>query len=385
MKCVVVVPTYWGPPHGAPGRPGDAAYDHPTPIDGDSTLPRLLDSLAQQPQTDFTTLILTATVSDDVAPAALERVQSIIRPNAERLRVAQIDEGIVALARETCARSGLNPESISLRTYANVRNLQLLIPYALEADAVIALDDDEVVPTDYVEKAQAFIGRDNVVGVAGLYLDAQGSPYLRESDHGGNLLLEKSGLMNRAIRQTTSGPDRLNVTPLALGGNMVFHRELFARIPFDPGITRGEDIDYLLNARLAGYKFWMDRELTITHLPPRHYESSAYRKMREDVFRFVYEREKLRQAGVSAQEFDPYPGLLLRDDLDQVAIAALQSVATPDQVALHGKPEEIVEQAQARTRPAMEAYASFREHWPALLSAARQSASELRAALGLLA
>lgn len=383
MNCVIVVPTYWGPPHGTPGRPGDAAYDHPTPIDGESTLPRLLESLARQPQTDFTTLILTATVSDDVVRDASARVESILRPYADRLRIAQIDEDIVSLLKKACLQAGLDPQSISLRTYANVRNLQLLVPFALGADVVIALDDDEVVPADYVEQAWAFVGRDGVSGLAGLYLDAQGSPYLSEADHGGNALLEKSRLMNRAIRQTISGPDRLNVTPLALGGNMVFHRELFARVPFDPGITRGEDIDYLLNARLAGFSFWMDRELTITHLPPRHYESSAYRKMREDVLRFVYEREKLRRAGVAAQEFDPYPGLLLRDDLDRQAIDALRAVATPDEVALHGTPEAILEQAQARARPTIDAYRAFREQWPQLLDAGRQIADELTQALRL--
>jgi hypothetical protein len=343
----------------------------------------LLESLAEQRQTDFTTLILTATVSDDLAGDASAQVESLIRPYAERLRIAQVDADIVSPLRGALAQAGLDPRSISLRTYANVRNVQLLVPYALDAEVVIALDDDEVAPAGYVEKAQEAIAQDGVLGVAGLYLDRSGSPYLPESDQGGNLLLEKSRLMNQTVRQVTSGPDRLRITPLALGGNMVFHRDLIARVPFDPGITRGEDIDYLLNARLAGYSFWMDRELTIIHLPPRHYESSAYRKMREDVFRFVYEREKLRHADAAAEDFDPYPGRLLRDDLDQIALSALQTIATTEEVERYGTPEAILEQARARARPAIDAYRSFCELWPNALNAAGLVAAQLKEALRL--
>ena len=42
----IVIPTYWGRPLGESPKPGDAIFDHPTPLDGDSTLPRLLKSLA---------------------------------------------------------------------------------------------------------------------------------------------------------------------------------------------------------------------------------------------------------------------------------------------------------------------------------------------------
>jgi len=39
MKIVIAVPTYWGRPKGEPFCKEDDVYDHPTPLDGESTLP----------------------------------------------------------------------------------------------------------------------------------------------------------------------------------------------------------------------------------------------------------------------------------------------------------------------------------------------------------
>lgn len=128
-------------------------------------------------------------------------------------------------------------------------------------------------------------------------------------------------------------------TPVALGGNMVFHRDLFIRVGFDPGITRGEDIDYLINARLAGHRFWLDKELLITHLPPEAYGALPYAKLVQDVYRFVYKREKLRLAGTDPAQFDPYPGRFLRDDVEEQALAALQAAVTPEAAVRFGPPD----------------------------------------------
>ena len=65
-----------------------------------------------------------------------------------------------------------------MRGYAAVRNMQLLVPAALGAQVIIALDDDEVVEPDYVRRATELIGTAHdgwtVVGIAGLYADAGG-------------------------------------------------------------------------------------------------------------------------------------------------------------------------------------------------------------------
>src|SRR5437660_9027744 len=71
----VVVPTYWTRPKGA-HQPGDALYDHPTPVDGEDTLEALLDSLAGL-EADFSVLILVAVTTEQVRAAAEQRVREI--------------------------------------------------------------------------------------------------------------------------------------------------------------------------------------------------------------------------------------------------------------------------------------------------------------------
>ena len=379
---VIVIPTYWTWGSDRPDGPDEAIFDHPTPVDSEGTLPRLLKSLCQVTEGPrrkvrrrplFTVLVLTATVHPALAQAAERRVTDIIAPFREGFPIVQFTTGDLAVLQRhmrDLRYSKLVP-LFSLRSYPGVRNCQLVVPHVWGAEVVIALDDDEVVAPDYLQTALHFVGREHggeqMLGLAGPYLDANGNMLLPERPRTGNIFLDKSAIINEGIRTLQSAPGRLVGTPVAFGGNMVLHRDLFTRIGFDPGIARGEDIDYLINARLQGHNFWFDKELAITHLPPKAYQSSPYSKLCQDVVRFIYEREKLKQAGVDPAQFAPYPGRFLRDDLETHALAALQRTATPADAAQMGSPEEIVAEAQRRVREASPCYFTFAEKWPRLL------------------
>jgi hypothetical protein len=270
-------------------------------------------------------------------------------------------------------------------TYAGVRNLQLLLPHALGAEVIIALDDDEVVAPNYLRVATEFVGRDHegkrMLGLAGFYLDASGGVMQPEQPRTGNIFQDKNTIMNDSTRMLQAAPGRLVPTPVALGGNTVFHRDLFTRVGFDPGITRGEDIDYLINARLMGIEFWLDKELLITHIPPgapdSSHSASTWSKLHQDVLRFIYEREKLRLADTDPAQFDPYPGRFLRDDVEEQALAALRTTATPEVIARFGSPEAIIALAQRHAIEAAPRYFEFAAHWPDLMEAVGRDA-ELR-------
>ena len=361
----VVVPTYWGPSH-------VPIYDHPTPLSGTSTLPALLESLSNQVGAgEFGVLILVASVSVEWEAVAWTRVQSLVAPFAERLHLRVADARAAHGLEQRVWAAGYKYQLAGMRGYGAVRNMQLLIPAILGAELVIALDDDEVVDGDYVRRAAELVGTarqgDDIVGVAGLYADETGEILLEENDSVENLILHKSIFMNQAYRRFLAGDDRLKRTPLALGGNMVFSRALFAEVGFDPSITRGEDIDYVINAQLKGVSFFMDRELVVTHLPPRHYETPAYCRMRQDVMRFLYEREKLRIGGLDASAFDPYPGELLGDDLEEHARAGLDATVTEPLAALLGDPASIMEEALAAAKQLAPRYFEFAERWPRLM------------------
>jgi hypothetical protein len=204
---------------------------------------------------------------------------------------------------------------------------------------------------------------------------------LPEGEPAGNPFLDKSAIMNEGARTIQALPGRLVPTPVVLGGNMVFHRSLWERVSFDPWITRGEDIDYLINARLRGRNFFFDKELAITHLPPEAYGALPYAKLGQDVVRFMYERGKLLASQeqpelvtVEPQDLDPYPGRLLRENVADQALAALHHTATPEAVARYGSPEQIVAQAERRAREAPPRYFDFAQAWPRLLDALSRDA-----------
>jgi len=368
-SATIVIPTYWTRPAGESSRPGDAIFDHPTPIDGESTLPRLLTSLARLEDRDgLTVIVLVGTTTTEVAEAAEARVAAMLAPYAGRFRTLMAERAMAARMQTLARDTGLPPDAVTLHTYAGVRNLQLLAPLALGSQIIIALDDDEVVAPDYLRIARQSAQRPGFWGAAGFYEDVQGNLFLPEGPKTDNIFLDKAAIMNAAMRQLIEAPGRWGETAIAFGGNMLFGRELASRIGFDPGITRGEDLDYVLNAHFTGLPFWLDKRLRITHLPPHQFDASPYAKLAEDIRRFFYEREKISLAAASIPPaiWRPYPGRFLQDDLEEHAVVALESVSTEQDRKLWDDPATIVREALERARTLAPRYARFASRWPVL-------------------
>ncbi|MFH1928120.1 MAG: hypothetical protein ABIK79_08115 [Chloroflexota bacterium] len=396
----IVVPTYWGWPVGEPGRPEDAIYDHPTPRDQEGTLGRLLESLEKVEHPDFNVLVLTSALNPQLEEAVEAKVEAIIAPFQESYPIAQFASSDLAVLHRRMEELGFDEfiPFISLRGYPNVRNLQLIVPHLMRAEIIVALDDDEVVVADYLVKATEFIGREHqgkpVLGIAGFYLDREGNTLLPEGEPTGNIFLDKSAIMNQGIRALEAAPGRLVETPIALGGNMVIHRRLFEMVSFDPYITRGEDIDYLINASLRGFGFWLDKQLVITHLPPEASNGSpTWSRLHQDVLRFIYEREKLRSAmaaatavaGTDPSQFDPYPGRFLREDVTTQAIEALRRVADAQMEARLGSAEDIVAGALRAAEEKVARYFAFAREWPATMTTLGKDAALRRYLRGKIA
>lgn len=384
LALTIVVPTYWGRPLGESPKPGDAIFDHPTPLDGDSTLPRLLESLARLESDDaFRLLILVASIASTVTASAEQRVAEMLRPYAERFDIGIVGQATISLLKPLNRPIGLDPSVINLNNYAGVRNLQLMVPQALGSSLVVALDDDEVVSPDYLRIVRETASREGFSGAAGFYEDEVGSVFLPVAPSVGNIFHDKPAIMNEATHQLQDAPGRWVDSVVAFGGNMMFGREMFSHVGFDPGITRGEDLDYVLNARLAGFRFWLDKRLRIRHLPPQQYDMSPYARLAEDVRRFVYEREKLCHAqravshtavrsGITAPPADiwnPYPGRFMQSDLEEQALAALTSIGSTAEKRIWGEPGEIIYDALTRAASLVPLYFDFARRWPTLMKA----------------
>ncbi len=370
VKALIVVPTYWTFEEGKPS-PEKVSYDHPTPLNSEGTLTRLLESLTGLETASFGVLVITATTDPGLETAAEERVESIIASFRDRLPIAQFAGTELRLLQKSLARRRFAKEALSLQGYGNVRNLQLVAAQILEVPVIIGLDDDEVVTDrEFLRKALEFVGGsiegEFVGGVGGFYLNEAGEklpPRERENARGGtSLFARKAEIMKAAVEELERKPGRLVETNFVYGGNMVIHQELFRKVPFDPFIPRGEDIDYVINTRLAGYRFFFDKELSIVHLPP-----PTRNQLREDVVRFIYEREKLNAAyevpgltPLSPESLDPYPGAFLRDELEEEALVALRE---------QGFPAEVVEYAKRYAREMVPRFFEFWREWPRLLQA----------------
>ena len=169
---------------------------------------------------------------------------------------------------------------------------------------------------------------------------------------------------------------RLVKTPIVFGGNMVFSRSTIEKISFDPYNTRGEDIDYLINAKMEGLHFFLDKELNIIHLPPDYdnaHNSFNLSKLKQDILRFSYEKEKLKQVknyddlkNIDIEELMPYPGSFFADKVFLDAEEKLVKILS-DQINVIKEPEkeakEFIKYANERAKKLVPKYFEFRFLW----------------------
>lgn len=382
----VVVPTYWTRAGGAEA-PGDARYDHPTPLDQEGTLGALLQSLSRLDTTQFYLLVLVGVTAGEVGPAAERRVGELVG------RVPGLCSLVVGPTLYRALLGWLDGRGLEdaagylgLAHYPRIRNLQLLVPHALGSEAIVGLDDDEIV-TDakFLTKATEPLGRqvagERVDGLSGFYLQENGSVYLQVGPAGPlpeSIFARKALIMNEATRVIESLPGDIVPTPFCFGGNMEFSAELVAQVGFDPAITRGEDIDYLINARMEGKNFFLRKDLRILHRPPAggSYRDTTLGKLEQDVRRFIYEREKLLASQtvpglqpVAAAELMPYPGRFLEEDIEEQSVEALC------EAGYGGDARALVAETRRQARGAMVSYLDFRQRWPAVMAAAHRSAA----------
>ena len=309
MKTIIEIPTHWV----SRGIEERNHFDHPSPLHDNGTLRRLLESLSRTDVGDTPIVIIPSTFHPDI-----EKKVNRMAIDYD-LNITIFSEAwLKVLTKNLDCFSPEFSKKFGVLGYSACRNVGLMIGAAEGAENIVFLDDDVVVEDkDFLKKAVEFVGmrrEDKIIGgMAGYYINPAGSYKLEEPVSWPRLLWKKKEKMNEAFSIIDSG-ERLKTTTIALGGNVVINRRLFTQGPFDPWITRGEDIDLLINAKHFGFEFLLDRELSVRHLrPERLVPWSA--KMRQDMYRFFYEREKVRRWGITAESLDPYPGFFIRGSL----------------------------------------------------------------------
>ena len=331
MRATVVIPCYWGRPSSEPLNLEDAVYDHPTPLDDSGTLERALESIKVLKNKDFNVVVIAAATNPDLAPRVEEKVKGIVAPFKGRFQVGLVSHSFESVVRERLKEEGSDDVTaglVSFTGYSNIRNMCLIVTELARSEVAVLFDDDEVYEDpDYLDKVLEDIGKEYegkpVGAIAGYYLRPEGGYLLPPPEERWMAEWPMVEAMNEAFKIIGEEP-RLKPTPFVFGGNMCIHRDVFRCVAFDPNVRRGEDMDYLMNCKMFGIDFLLDRELSIRHLP-RKSCAPAWRHFRENIYRFVYARQKLRQQQpveglrrVEIEELDPYPGRCMREDLEDL-------------------------------------------------------------------
>jgi hypothetical protein len=340
MKITMVIPSYWGRKKEEKRQTTDTIYDHPTPINVEGTLGRLLGSLSILTPKEFRIVILAVSAAEEIRAEVEQKVASIVKEKSGDSEPLIFTSSHLSKIHQflTKKNKGDLIPLLQLDGYSNVRNLCTFIPHLMDSEIAVLIDDDEIFEDpSFLDKTTEFIGKekhgDRVLAVAGYYINPDDDFLLNREISPWMTYWNKIDCMNRAFKELIAKGPRLKVTPFAFGGNLVIHRDLFTRIPFDPSIPRGEDIDFLINARMFGYKVYLDNQLSIKHAAPPK-TSPTWERIREDIFRFVFERKKLEgQKGypglhpLQASDLDPYPGEFLKDDLEDKIYRSNQMLA----------------------------------------------------------
>ena len=383
MKTTMVIPSYWGREKSVGWKQGDALYDHPTPIDSEGTLLRAIQSIKKLKDKDFQLVIIAVATTDDIQTQAENRIANIIKlsnPVVETLlftqsHLEQIHKVLISQGKKQYI------DILQLRGYPNIRNLCVFLPHILGSEAAILIDDDEVFEDpEFMSKAKEFINKDIrgkiANAVAGYYIQPDGDFHVKRPFRPWMTYWDKCGKMNEAFDKIIGAEPRLKETPFVFGGNMIIHQNLFTVVPFDPKISRGEDVDFLINAKMFGFSLFLDNQLSIKHLPPSN-SHPVWMKLRQDIYRFVYERAKIKKqknikgmVRVCPDDFDPYPGCFLKEDLEE-KIEKSCKLLSEDYLAngdRQGSKEALNNIAIAKSHAmpkydAFQSFCEFQKHW----------------------
>ncbi len=344
-EFTMVIPSYWGRSEGGAGKTSATrksgrdkiVFDHPTLLNEEGTMGRLLASLETLGGVNGKIVIISVANEPAIAKEVERKVDAIIASFKGRYDITNISQTVLEKFKARLAEKGVSEQAlelVNLDNYAAVRNICSLAGVLYGSRYTIFIDDDEVfADPDFLKKIAENMDREidgkRIEALAGYYLqpdtyrlDESNVPDWRRP------YWNNTKAMNKAFEQIIGSGKRLKPTPFVFGGNMTLSLEVLRKVPFDPRITRGEDIDYLLNLRINGIMFYLDRELAITHLPPPS-SQDAWKKVREDAIRFLYERKKLRDhKQLKLEELQPYPGFFLGDDLEERIVKTCELLKT---------------------------------------------------------
>jgi len=378
MNPLVIIPTYVSSRGLRESSVPTAIYDHATPLGREGELPRCLKSLTRVRGIGAVAILVAA--EPGLEKKAAEKIRRFAGefPQLSIMVVTDNELDIIRRRFEQLNLGRLEFE-VGLTGYSAIRNLGLVLANVLGFDSVVFIDDDEVIDDqDFLVKGMYGLGKLTRRGIpilakTGYYLNEEGTYHSLSQDQWYNRYWEQGSAFNEWIDSAMRGP-RLSRSNHVCGGCLALHREAFRRLSFDPWITRGEDLDYLLNLRMYGSDIWFDNQWKLRHLPPD--TASEGRRFRQDVYRWLYEFRKMEYSRtqidlqqVKPSSLEPYPGPFLEPGIQKriKRTAQLRSMGCPDKkeyrIAAKVATNEAAEYASSNCAK----YFEFQYVWPELM------------------
>ncbi|MBA4370474.1 MAG: hypothetical protein C0418_02715 [Coriobacteriaceae bacterium] len=378
MVPTVVILTFWTGRRPRVGKRVLDIYDHPTPIDGESTLPDCLRSLSRAGGIDRVVVICAATDSS-IEHRAEDRVHEIAGdfPDLDVMVFGSAEMGSLHRRLEQLEFADMIP-GVTLHGYGAVRNVGLIVGAALGCESVVFVDDDQlVVDEDFLAVAAEGLGMSYegrpVLAKSGYYVDADGHYQQQKEPHWSDTFWHIAEAYNQALA-LVDAPPRLRVSPVAFGGCLALHRDMYCNVSFDPWVVRGEDTDYVINARMHGGDVFLDGKWKVLHQPPK--PPSKALVLRQEAYRFVYEHRKLEFAKsqvdlrqVTPESMAPYPGEFLGGSVGwRVAATALLRALAGQERSMYLKvARAALRDAPEYARKNCDNYFAFQRRWPILM------------------
>lgn len=379
MNPVVIIPTFISATRRRNEVKGIVSnYDYTTNIHEEGNLGRCLASLEGKEGLGLIIILVVADKSIELE--ALEKVRKIVSEHGElnAIVIGSPELDIIRTRLEELNIQQVNSQ-ICLRGYGAVRNLGVLIANAMGFDAVVFLDEHEIVDDPaFMEKALYGLGKLTKQGVpilakTGYYINDQGSYFSKWEDKWYNKFWQQGHAFNAWIGSAINGP-RLSRSNHVCGGCLVVHKEAFKRLAFDPWIPRGEDLDYMLDLRMYGSDIWFDNQWQVRKLNPKSQHEGT--RFRQDIFRWLYEYNKLEYSHslidlqkITAASLEPYPGPFLEKGLRRrISITAfLRSLVRPDKKAYRRAAQEARGEATKYAEENCSNYFEFQQVWPQIM------------------
>lgn len=306
MNVLIETPTYWKKENKT------SVFDHPIPLNTNGWLNRYLKNITNHPQFNLINKLILFP-----APSTLEVENKVKSVSKKFNNVETFSLKTLKMLRQILKENNFSIEfikTIHANSYPCVRNLGLIKGALEKADLLILIDDDELIlDNEFIKKA---LEMNNAHGKTGYYT-SKGKHYLHVPEPPRwALKWQKTELIAKTVQKYIDSNERFTKTNIALGGCTVITKKLYQNVCFDPYISRGEDLDFLISAKHYNYNFIFDSQLSVEHLPPQG-AKYFWPKFKGDIHRFIYQRQKIQDLGINAKELVPYPGDFLQEDLEE--------------------------------------------------------------------